>query len=79
MATTTRTPAPRQQRRPWALVMLEHRIGQPFATYVTERRVKGRSYRAIAAELSKLIGADIPYETVRVWSGECAAADDTAA
>lgn len=47
--------------------LAEMRLGQDLATYITQRREAGKSWRAITAELTDDCGISVSHESLRSW------------
>lgn len=52
---------------PERYLMIERRLGEPFADYVNSRRAAGMSWRRIANDILLRTGEDISYEALRMW------------
>lgn len=47
-------------------LLIEERLGEPLAQYVSARR-PGTAWRRIAMEIYSRTGVDVTYETLRTW------------
>lgn len=58
--------------------LIEKQLGEPLADYVAARRAS-MSWRDLATELSKQVGVEVSYETLRLWFSEAAPTATTTA
>lgn len=47
--------------------LLEHRLGHPLAEWVAAGRRDGRSWRVLAAQVTRLTGQPVTHQSLRNW------------